>query len=434
MKTNIEPAVMRALGMEQTDDGYHGDALVWMPSEREQRVVSVSVRRVGTQQYEVLVDGQVAPMLGNTPGRGVQVDLCLLFSTFYPNHDTASLPFVRDEIVAALGLEERENTMCGTLVQTISRMARNGQRTDVHHEWYPIHIRHIDGQRYDVVSPCGDHAPLFLGTIGATPGVSLEDDLLRVWGMMRILDLPADVYDSLMAETSEYARRCQLISHVQDSAMEGSVDDQTGLTESMRAWTFETFQVAWQKDAEKRTKLVFAHQICQMFAESGDGWLYLHGDTGTGKTYLAVAIANVVAARMPVMFGSIRDLLLVRDEAQQYALLAAYRDAPFLVLDDLGAEYPATEHARLFRNSVVESLFDSRFLHNRMTVITSLFDLSALIAECGYTDQIITRISSKTKMHEFIFLGGKRDWIVEQQINAMRWLQQVQKHLEEDEQ
>jgi DNA replication protein DnaC len=80
------------------------------------------------------------------------------------------------------------------------------------------------------------------------------------------------------------------------------------------------------------------------FAANPAGWLVIHGPMGNGKSHLAAAIANHLLhqARTPTLFITAPDLLHglraeVRDAAPS-ELLDVARQAPVLVLDDLGAE------------------------------------------------------------------------------------------------
>jgi DNA replication protein DnaC len=91
-------------------------------------------------------------------------------------------------------------------------------------------------------------------------------------------------------------------------------------------------------------KLQQAYTIARNFAEQPDGWLVLAGETGTGKTHLAAAVAHQQReAGRPHMFVEVPDLLdRLRDEARGGRQRAAseyverLRSARFLVLDDLG--------------------------------------------------------------------------------------------------
>ena len=97
---------------------------------------------------------------------------------------------------------------------------------------------------------------------------------------------------------------------------------------------------------EESENLKKACEIAQAFAESPDGWLVLVGQSGCGKTHLAVAIANErLRQRQPVIFTVVPDLLdylrstFGPDSKVTYdRLFEEIRTTPLLVLDDLGAQ------------------------------------------------------------------------------------------------
>lgn len=89
-----------------------------------------------------------------------------------------------------------------------------------------------------------------------------------------------------------------------------------------------------------------AFEIGQQFAEAPEGWLVYVGQSGCGKTHLAVAIANErQRQRQPVIFLVVPDLLdylrstFAPDSKVTYdRLFDEIRTTPLLILDDLGAQ------------------------------------------------------------------------------------------------
>ena len=111
--------------------------------------------------------------------------------------------------------------------------------------------------------------------------------------------------------------------------------------------TFEKFDVRGNKpDAAKRGSLEAAFQAAKAFAADPDGWLTLLGDTGVGKTHLAVAVAAELLSRGgSVFFAFVPELLdhlrytFRPDSTITYdRLFEEVKGAPLLVLDDLGKE------------------------------------------------------------------------------------------------
>ena len=95
-----------------------------------------------------------------------------------------------------------------------------------------------------------------------------------------------------------------------------------------------------------RLALLAGYQAARNFANSPQGWLTLCGGTGSGKTHLAVAIAREQLLKgNPVMFASVPELMdrlrhaYEPDSGVSYMrLLEDVKNAPILILDDLGRE------------------------------------------------------------------------------------------------
>lgn len=146
--------------------------------------------------------------------------------------------------------------------------------------------------------------------------------------------------------------------------------------------TFENFRPEGHAaHASQRASLRLAFESARNYAENPRGWVLLHGGYGGGKTHLAAAIANArLAAGQPVMFVNAPDLLdHLRatfgpgSEVSYDDLFERVRNAPLLIVDDLGAESPtqwATE--KLYQ------IFNHRYNAALPTVITSNVELDRL--------------------------------------------------------
>ncbi len=143
-----------------------------------------------------------------------------------------------------------------------------------------------------------------------------------------------------------------------------------------REQTFETFdRHRYDLPGEQRMNLQDVVGYCEQFAQDRRGWLVLSGDNGTGKTHLAAAIANAVAAGTSgeVMFVMVPDLLdHLRASFNPQANIPYDRrfdeikKSPFLVLDDLG-----TESATPWAREKLFQLLNYRFSALLPTVITT---------------------------------------------------------------
>ncbi|WP_370650285.1 ATP-binding protein [Oscillochloris sp. ZM17-4] len=117
-----------------------------------------------------------------------------------------------------------------------------------------------------------------------------------------------------------------------------------------------------------------AYQRAQAYARQPIGWLGLFGPYGCGKTHLAAAIANeLLAHQIPVQFVVVPDLLdhlrgaFAPDSTVSYdQRFDAVKQAPFLVLDDLG-----TESGTPWAKEKLYQLVNHRYNAQLPTVFTS---------------------------------------------------------------
>ena len=138
--------------------------------------------------------------------------------------------------------------------------------------------------------------------------------------------------------------------------------------------TFETFDTRRKLTAEERPNLERALEIALAYAQQPEGWLVLTGPYGSGKTHLAASIAHQQQARgIEAMFVTTPDLLdylrltfspnAPASFDQRFQMV---RNAPFLVLDDLGTEGTSSwAREKLFQ------IIDHRYVTRRPTVITT---------------------------------------------------------------
>lgn len=124
-------------------------------------------------------------------------------------------------------------------------------------------------------------------------------------------------------------------------------------------------------DAVPGTEEAFA--AARAYARNPDGWLYLRGGVGVGKTHLAVAAALEIRERNSVLFAVVPDLLdhlrTTFDPSHGVAYddrFNAIRGAFLLVLDDLG-----TENTTPWAREKLYQIFNHRYVERLPTIVTS---------------------------------------------------------------
>ena len=142
-----------------------------------------------------------------------------------------------------------------------------------------------------------------------------------------------------------------------------------------------------------------AYEAAKAFALDPKGWLVLSGPSGCGKTHLAAAIANErINQGYPVFFISTPDLLdrlrstFSPDSEIPYdEFFDQVRNAPLLVLDDLGAQTSS-----LWTREKLDQLLVHRFNSELPTVIVTTVPVEQL------EDRIHTRLTDPNLCHIYV--------------------------------
>lgn len=148
----------------------------------------------------------------------------------------------------------------------------------------------------------------------------------------------------------------------------------------MQHWTFAN-------DDQSRPKLT---QMAKRYVDNFDKFyregkgLLLHGDVGTGKTYIACMIANALIDQgHPVLvtnFARVLNTLQSTFEKQEY--LDSLNQFALLVIDDLGVERDTG-----FAKEQVFSIIDSRYRAGKPMIITTNLSMQKLATESDLSDK-----------------------------------------------
>jgi DNA replication protein DnaC len=155
-----------------------------------------------------------------------------------------------------------------------------------------------------------------------------------------------------------------------------------------RFWKLPEFKV---EDGNKK-----AYEAILDFIKNKGKGLYLFGPAGTGKTHLAVMVAQEVEG---VQFVKVPKLLLslkANFDGKGYEnelIIDRLAKLPVLVLDDLGAEKASEWVAE-----TMYILIDERYGNMKPTIITSNHSLSELSERLG--DRIVSRIMEMCRVIE----------------------------------
>lgn len=127
--------------------------------------------------------------------------------------------------------------------------------------------------------------------------------------------------------------------------------------------------------------------------------LYLFGETGIGKTHLALSIASeVLKKEFNVVYVSSQNIFFAmqQNRAEAANMIETLLDADLLVLDDLG-----TELVNAYVISTLYNIVDTRMGRKRPTIYTTnIIDEALLTAR--YTEKISSRLLGSCEMYRLL--------------------------------
>lgn len=161
------------------------------------------------------------------------------------------------------------------------------------------------------------------------------------------------------------------------------------------AANFDLYQPEFRKEAKKN--FAYVQRFCdQLKKDSGQG-MYIHGTTGSGKSYLLGCIANYLLEHMSVRYlvyadflDSLRATFNREAEQSEQQLVDEVKNVDLLLLDDLGIEKPSE-----FSLKYLAQIIDYRYRNLKPLVVTSNFTLEELIRRFQtdlYGERIVWRL------------------------------------------
>lgn len=167
-------------------------------------------------------------------------------------------------------------------------------------------------------------------------------------------------------------------------------------------YDFHNFDIHTGCDRQEQYNLQKALNVAQEYAQQPFGWLVLIGDSGTGKTHLAAAIARQVQRQIggqnEVVFLEVADLLdhLRTTYSPQSPVtfdtqFRRIKDANLLVLDNMGR----TDHTKPWVREKLMQIVNHRYVRRLPTIITTLYSIDEQDA------QFATRLKDRRLVRAF---------------------------------
>ncbi|MCX8125837.1 MAG: ATP-binding protein [Dehalococcoidia bacterium] len=195
------------------------------------------------------------------------------------------------------------------------------------------------------------------------------------------VDRPLEELDERLRARLDDTEFCKVFTLEEGPATLLEQLDSMGL-QLLKNMTFKSFDTRRMNlPPEQRQNLEQACRLALNFAQSPQGWLVLQGESGSGKTHLAAAIANYqLEAGRPVLFISVSDLLdrfraafSPESKVSYDELFDKVKQAPLLILDGLEGQSTTT-----WAQEKLYQLLNYRYNAQLPTVITTRLSLQDL--------------------------------------------------------
>ncbi len=167
---------------------------------------------------------------------------------------------------------------------------------------------------------------------------------------------------------------CRCTRQMESDRRRGRLEQYSNLG-ALGELTFDTLSPLGRSgDPLSQQQFQRACEAAQKFAAGPEGWLFISGPSGCGKTHLAAAIANrqimentaVLYITVPDLLDHLRAAFAPESELPYDRLFERVRNAPLLILDDLGVQSGSS-----WAQEKLDQLLNHRYQNRLPTVITS---------------------------------------------------------------
>jgi DNA replication protein DnaC len=206
----------------------------------------------------------------------------------------------------------------------------------------------------------------------------------------------------------EEAQAAQLLESARQVRIEAKLNT-AGIPLAFRGRTFDNFIVeSPEMQAALDVTRSFAAEFWTKHAPAGS-FLVLGGVTGTGKSHLALAIAQQVMLRGTAMYMDAMELIRrVRgtwrrgsDKSEEEMLQLLGGDIDLLVVDEVGVQRGSDDE-----QMILFDIFNRRYRDNRPTILLTNLDGKAFVDFMG--PRIMSRLAERAKYVTFQWQDWRR--------------------------
>ena len=160
------------------------------------------------------------------------------------------------------------------------------------------------------------------------------------------------------------------------------------------------FEEEWLFSTKKMDRTPKREEVVKKYANYLDGnskeWIYIIGESGTGRTYVAANIAIDLAKNekgpiafinAPIRFKELRN---TKDNEKFDEIIDKYSSIPVLIVDDFGNEYKN----EFVRENILFPIINNRARKHLFTIFTSDFNINDI------TTMYVTNEASKPKVKQ----------------------------------